>query len=92
MAVNGVLLLASRDAPKERPDWIDSVKATLSDFAELSDRTPLSPPSADERRRREHAQMPQSMRDRDSVSGPAGPVGRRPTTGSSPFRTDLPNR
>lgn len=44
MLVNGVLLLASRDAPKERPDWIDSVKASLSDFAELSDRPPLSRP------------------------------------------------
>ena len=33
--VNSVLLLASRDEPKEQPDWIDSVKAKLSDFAEL---------------------------------------------------------
>jgi hypothetical protein len=92
VAVNGVLLLASRDAPKERPDWIDSVKATLSDFAELSDRTPLAHSSGDERRQRDHAQMPPSIRDRTGVSGPAGPIGRRPAAGSSQFRTDLPNR
>jgi hypothetical protein len=34
--VNSVLMLASRDEPKEQPDWIDSVKAKLSDFAELN--------------------------------------------------------
>jgi hypothetical protein len=35
LAVNIVLFLASRDAPKAKPDWIDSVKASLSDFAAL---------------------------------------------------------
>jgi hypothetical protein len=91
MVVNGVLLLASRDAPKERPDWIDSVKATLSDYAELSDRTPLSHSSGDERRRRDPAKMPQSMRDRDSSGGSEGAIRRRPAAGN-PFRADLPNR
>ncbi|WP_372657230.1 hypothetical protein [Hydrogenophaga sp.] len=35
MLVNGLLMLASRDEPKGRPDWIDSMKASLSDFADL---------------------------------------------------------
>jgi NADH:ubiquinone oxidoreductase subunit K len=33
--VNILLTLASRDAPKAKPDWIDSMKASLSDFADL---------------------------------------------------------
>jgi hypothetical protein len=33
--VNVLLTLASRDAPKAKPDWIDSMKASLSDFANL---------------------------------------------------------
>jgi hypothetical protein len=33
--VNVLLTLASRDAPKAKPDWIDSMKASLSDFADL---------------------------------------------------------
>ena len=33
--VNLMLQLASRDEPKTTPDWIDSMKASLSDFAEL---------------------------------------------------------
>lgn len=35
---NALLLVASRDQPKSRPDWIDSMKASLSDFSELRDR------------------------------------------------------
>ena len=35
LAILAVLKLASRDAPKVSPDWIDSVKASLSDFAGL---------------------------------------------------------
>ncbi len=33
--VNFMLKLASRDEPKPTPDWIDSMKASLSDFADL---------------------------------------------------------
>jgi hypothetical protein len=33
--VNALLTLSSRDAPKAQPDWIDSMKASLSDFADL---------------------------------------------------------
>ena len=33
--INLMLQLASRDEPKTTPDWIDSMKASLSDFAEL---------------------------------------------------------
>ncbi len=36
VAVLGVLKLASRDEPKSSPDWIDSMKASLSDFASLN--------------------------------------------------------
>lgn len=36
--VNALLVLASRDEPTQRRDWIDSVKASLSDFSELRDR------------------------------------------------------
>lgn len=36
--VNAVLKLASRDAPKPQPDWIDSMKASLSDFSDLRSR------------------------------------------------------
>lgn len=36
--VNALLVLASRDKPTARGDWIDSVKASLSDFSELRDR------------------------------------------------------
>jgi NADH:ubiquinone oxidoreductase subunit K len=36
--VNVLLTLASRDAPKAKPDWIDSMKASLSDFADLRER------------------------------------------------------
>lgn len=35
LAVNAMLALASRDAPKSEPDWIDSMKASLSNFANL---------------------------------------------------------
>jgi len=35
LTVNALLKLASRDAPKPQPDWIDSMKASLSDFADL---------------------------------------------------------
>ncbi|MBK7546599.1 MAG: hypothetical protein IPI20_01730 [Rhodoferax sp.] len=64
--VNGVLLMASRDAPKERPDWIDSVKATLSDFAEISDRTPLVQSSKPRRQSGAIARSPTSYRDERS--------------------------
>lgn len=50
-AVNGVLLLASRDAPKEQPDWIDSVKATITDFTELRELPPPTPNKVSDRRR-----------------------------------------
>ena len=33
--VNVLLKVASRDEPKPKPDWIDSMKASLSDFANL---------------------------------------------------------
>lgn len=33
--VNLLLKLAARDEPKPKPDWIDSMKASLSDFADL---------------------------------------------------------
>jgi hypothetical protein len=33
-----LLMLASRDEPKDKPDWIDSTQATLRDFADLRDR------------------------------------------------------
>ncbi|QHE84649.1 hypothetical protein [Hydrogenophaga sp. BPS33] len=36
--VNALLVLASRDEPTTRRDWIDSFKASLSDFSELRDR------------------------------------------------------
>lgn len=36
--VNILLSLASRDEPKAQPDWIDSMKASLSDFAALRER------------------------------------------------------
>lgn len=36
--VNALLVVASRDAPRLRPDWIDSMKASISDFSELRDR------------------------------------------------------
>lgn len=35
LLVNAVLKLAARDAPKPQPDWIDSMKASLSDFSDL---------------------------------------------------------
>lgn len=35
LLVNALLKLASRDEPKPQPDWIDSMKASLSDFADL---------------------------------------------------------
>lgn len=35
LAVNVMLALASRDAPKPEPDWIDSMKTSLSNFANL---------------------------------------------------------
>jgi hypothetical protein len=38
LLVNILLTLASRDAPKPKPDWIDSMKTTLSDFADLRER------------------------------------------------------
>lgn len=37
--VNLMLKLASRDEPKPTPDWIDSMKASLSDFADLRERS-----------------------------------------------------
>ena len=36
VAVNALLALASRDAPKPEPDWVDSTIATLSDFTRLA--------------------------------------------------------
>jgi hypothetical protein len=33
LLVNAVLLIASRDVPKARPDWIDAVKSSCSDYA-----------------------------------------------------------
>jgi hypothetical protein len=33
--VNAILALASRDRPKPQPDWIDPMKTSLSDFADL---------------------------------------------------------
>jgi hypothetical protein len=54
VAVNSVLFLASRDAPMPEPDWIDSVKARVSDFTELSahrgDSGPVAFPVSDRRR------------------------------------------
>jgi hypothetical protein len=41
LLVNAVLLLASRDAPKPKPDWIDAVK---SSWSELGDLTPARKP------------------------------------------------
>lgn len=38
LLVNLFLSLASRDEPKPKPDWIDSMKASLSDFADLRER------------------------------------------------------
>ncbi len=35
LMVNVVLMLASRDAPKPQPDWIDAVKSSWTDLAEL---------------------------------------------------------
>lgn len=35
LMVNVLLKVASRDEPKPKPDWIDSMKASLSDFANL---------------------------------------------------------
>lgn len=37
LLVNVLLKVASRDEPKPKPDWIDSMKASLSDFASLKD-------------------------------------------------------
>ena len=36
LMVNAVLLLASRDAPKPNPDWIDAVKSSWSELGELA--------------------------------------------------------
>lgn len=36
LLVNAVLLLASRDAPKPNPDWIDAVKSSWSELGELA--------------------------------------------------------
>jgi len=33
-----LLVVASRDAPRVRPDWIDSMKASISDFSDLRER------------------------------------------------------
>lgn len=33
--INGVLVMAARDEPKSKRDWIDSIKGRLSDFAAL---------------------------------------------------------
>jgi hypothetical protein len=38
LLVNAMLTVASRDEPKAQPDWIDSMKASLSDFADLRSR------------------------------------------------------
>lgn len=35
LLVNAVLKFAARDAPKPQPDWIDSMKASLSDYSHL---------------------------------------------------------
>jgi hypothetical protein len=37
LVIHAVLVLASRDAPKPRPDWIDSVKSSLSHYADLAE-------------------------------------------------------
>ena len=37
LLVNVLLKVASRDEPKPKPDWIDSMKSTLSDFAALKE-------------------------------------------------------
>lgn len=37
-AVRALLAVAARDTPRPRPDWIDSVKASLSDLSQLRDR------------------------------------------------------
>lgn len=42
VGVNAVLLLASRDAPKVQPDWVDFVKSTFSEFAPVDERRPLN--------------------------------------------------
>lgn len=49
LGVNAVLLLASRDEPKTQPDWIDSMKASLSDWSGLEEPKPA--PAMVERRR-----------------------------------------
>ncbi|WP_309679221.1 hypothetical protein [Polaromonas sp.] len=38
--VNAVLMLASRDAPKADPDWIDAVKSSWSELSALNELTP----------------------------------------------------
>lgn len=38
LAVMAVLALAARDEPRPEPDWIDSVKASISGFAGLGER------------------------------------------------------
>jgi hypothetical protein len=40
LGVNAVLLLASRDEPKTQPDWIDSMKASMSDWGGLEEPKP----------------------------------------------------
>lgn len=37
LLVNVLLKVASRDEPKPKPDWIDSMKSSLSDFAALKE-------------------------------------------------------
>ena len=37
LLVNVLLKVASRDEPKPKPDWIDSIKSSLSDFAALKE-------------------------------------------------------
>jgi hypothetical protein len=43
LLVNVVLLLASRNKPKKQADWIDSLKASLSDLTTLSAQTSVKP-------------------------------------------------
>ncbi|MEY4883946.1 MAG: hypothetical protein RIS34_1800 [Pseudomonadota bacterium] len=90
LMVNAVLLMASRDAPKERPDWIDSVKASLSDFAVLSDRPPLGQSASDRRKQpRYEASAPDSLRD-DSRRRTATASVR--LSGGATMRPDFPGR
>lgn len=38
LMAHALLVVAARDTPKPRPDWIDSMKASISDFSDLRQR------------------------------------------------------